>query len=202
MWSLEHGNAAVRIARDVIESHLSGKNSEVLDYPEDFKEKVGVFVTLNTYPDHRLRGCIGYAEPVLRLIDALTNAAKSAATTDPRFQAVKSQEMEELVVEVTILTPPEIVEVDNPKQYLDRIVIGRDGLIVERGPYHGLLLPQVPVEFGWDPSAFISQTCVKAGLPPYAWNDKSTKIYRFEGTVFSEEKPGGDVVIKEINEGC
>jgi uncharacterized protein (TIGR00296 family) len=198
MWSLEHGTAAVRIARDVIESALKNKTSPVPDYPPKFKEKGGVFVTLNTHPEHDLRGCIGYPEPVLSTIDALRNGAKSAAISDPRFPSVELEEMDNIVVEVTMLTTPKIVKVDNPKQYLKVIKVGRDGLIAERGPYRGLLLPQVPVEWGWDSGTFLAQTCVKAGLPPYAWNDKSTNIYRFEGTVFMEEKPRGNIVVKKL----
>ena len=91
------------------------------------------------------------------------------------------------------MTPPQLIEVENPADYVKHIEVGRDGLIAERGFWRGLLLPQVPVEYGWDAGQFLSQTCVKAGLPPDAWMDGETKIYRFQGEVFSETEPYGEV---------
>ncbi len=85
------------------------------------------------------------------------------------------KELDDIVIEVTVLSPPEIIKVSKPEDYLKDIVIGRDGLIVEQGFYKGLLLPQVPVEQGWDKEEFLSHTCIKAGLMPDAWFDKQTK---------------------------
>ncbi|ODS42877.1 MAG: TIGR00296 family protein, partial [Candidatus Altiarchaeales archaeon IMC4] len=92
----------------------------------------------------------------------------------------------------------EIVAVENPRDYLKEIKIGRDGLIAERGPFRGLLLPQVPVEWGWGVEEFLSQTCMKAGLSPTALLDRDTKIYRFSAQIFAEEIPCGNVVEKRI----
>ena len=88
---------------------------------------------------------------------------------------------------------------NQPQDYLSNIEIGRDGLIVEQGFYKGLLLPQVPVEQGWDKEEFLSNTCMKAGLMPDAWFDNSTKISRFSGQIFTEISPGGEIKEKKID---
>lgn len=188
------GVFAVKTARETIYHYLKeGEVLEITDIPPKFKEKAGVFVTLETYPSLELRGCIGYPEPIFPLIDALRNAAISAATEDPRFLPINSKEFEEIVVEVSLLTPPELINVEDPSEYLSKIEIGRDGLIVEQDYYRGLLLPQVPVEWGWDKEEFLSHTCRKAGLPPNAWKSKNTKIYSFSAEIFHEVKPHGEI---------
>ena len=128
--TLEEGTYAVKYARAVIENYLTGKDIVVVNYPKKFNVPRGVFVTLHTYPNHTLRGCIGMPEPVMPLIDALKEAAISAATNDPRFPPVVYDEMESIVIEVSILTTPKLITVENPMEYLDKIKIGRDGLII------------------------------------------------------------------------
>jgi AmmeMemoRadiSam system protein A len=135
------------------------------------------FVTLTK--NGRLRGCIGYTEAVAPLFKVVQECAVAAATEDPRFPPVSTNEIPSLRVEVSVLTPlvpirPEEVEV------------GRHGLMVARGRMRGLLLPQVPVEFGWDRETFLDQTCVKAGLPPSAWRHGAT-LRAFTAEVFCEE---------------
>ena len=200
---MSEGILAVRLAREVIERYLSGESEKVIstrvkekNLPERFFEKRGVFCTLHTYPENDLRGCIGYPEPALPFIEALVDASISAATRDPRFLPVKLNEMDKIVVEVSILTPPELISVRNPKDYLKVIKIGRDGLIVEQGMFKGLLLPQVPIEFGWDVEEFLCRTCEKAGLLYDAWLDKKTKVYKFSAQIFKEVEPRGE--IKEV----
>ena len=131
------------------------------------------------------------------LFNALEDAAISAATKDPRFPAVKSKELDSITFEVTILTPPKKVVVSKPEEYLSKIKVGRDGLIVKHGFYSGLLLPQVPVEYGWNEKEFLEYTCEKAGLPKNYWKNSETEIQKFEGIVFKEENPNG-TVIREI----
>jgi uncharacterized protein (TIGR00296 family) len=99
-----------------------------------------------------------------------------------------------------VLTPPEPVNVDKPEKYIKEIKVGEHGLIVEKGVYKGLLLPQVPVEWGWCEEEFLCQCCVKAGLPPDTWLTKGTKIYRFSAIVFEEETPNGEVKRKSLSE--
>jgi hypothetical protein len=98
-----------------------------------------------------------------------------------------------VVFEVSVLTPPELIKVSKTNEYPSKIKIGEDGLIVERGMFKGLLLPQVPVEWGWDEEEFLCQCCIKAGLPPDNWLLKDTKIYKFQAIIFEEEKPNGEV---------
>lgn len=190
------GELAVRIARKVVEAEVLKKNPGKLDMPESFMEKRGVFVTINTYPLHELRGCIGYPEPIFPLGTALVKAAQGACY-DPRFPPLGPEEVDHIVIEVTVLTPPELIEGDR-RDLPRRVVVGRDGLIAERGPFRGLLLPQVPVEWNWDAETFLCQTCMKAGLPPDCWLDPDTKIYRFQGEIFSEVEPRGRVVRRTL----
>ncbi|EHP87578.1 TIGR00296 family protein [Methanotorris formicicus] len=194
--TFEEGIFAVKFARSIIESHLSGYELVVNDYPSKFNEKRGAFVTLHTYPDHDLRGCIGIPEPIMPLIEALREAAISSALSDPRFPPVTLEEMGNIVVEVSILTPPQLIKVSHPREYLEKIKIGRDGLIIEYGVYRGLLLPQVPVEWGWDVEEYLANLCLKAGLPPDVWLDERVKIYKFEAQIFEEVEPRGNVVEK------
>jgi uncharacterized protein (TIGR00296 family) len=109
--------------------------------------------------------------------------------------------MDNIVIELSILTPPKLIEVSDPKDYIEKIVIGRDGLIAEKGMRRGLLLPQVPVEHdrNWDVVTFLEHTCNKAWLPSEAWRDlKGTKIYSFQAILFEEEFPRGNVVRKHL----
>jgi uncharacterized protein (TIGR00296 family) len=167
------------------------------DAPDALREKAGVFVTLATYPDRDLRGCIGHPYADSPLLDALFDSAVSACSKDPRFQPVRKDELDGIVVEVTVLTPPQVVRVRKPSDLPKQVEVGRHGLIVRKGWYQGLLLPQVPVEQGWDAEEFLSQTCRKAGLPMTAWIDEDTEVSRFEGFIFGEEKPKGEVVRKD-----
>lgn len=203
--TLEDGKALISYARNNIEHYL--KTNQPLPVPQEIKtkyhEKAGAFVTLNRYPKkgNPLRGCIGYILPVYPLWETISKVSLSAAFDDPRFPSVKPSEMDNIVVEVSILTIPEEIKAEKPEDYLTQIKIGRDGLIVTRGWQRGLLLPQVPVEFerNWDVETFLEHTCMKAGLPPHAWKDvDKTKVERFTAIIFEEEYPRGPVVPKEI----
>ena len=185
--SREEGKLLIEIARSVIEEHLRGSETFRLpgNLPDKFRENRGVFVTLEK--NGELRGCIGYPEPVRPLIDALIDAAISAATRDPRFPPVEPDELDEIEVEVSVLTPPTPIRVENPSEYPQRIRVGVDGLIVERGWARGLLLPQVATEWGWDAEEFLCNTCMKAGLPPDCFYDPQTRVYRFQAQIFREK---------------
>jgi uncharacterized protein (TIGR00296 family) len=198
MYKLKDGVLAIKIAREVIENHLNKKTMPDFKVPKHFLVKSGIFVTLNKYPNKNLRGCIGFPEPQFSLIDALVDAAKSASTRDPRFPPVSTNELNKIVIEVSILTPPELIEAKKPKDYVEQIKIGRDGLIIERGLNRGLLLPQVPVEWKWDVREFLSQTCNKAGLLADCWFSEDTKVYKFSAEIFTETEPKGKVVRKDI----
>jgi len=194
MLSLEEGTTLIRIARENIRAHLSGEKYFVKGIDDKFRINSGVFVTLKTYPDNDLRGCIGFPEPVYPLIDSLLDASVASATRDPRFYPVSTGELDNLLVEVTVLSSPVLIEGKKGREYLDEIEIGRDGLIIEMGFQKGLLLPQVPIEWNWDKEEFLSHTCIKAGLPPDSWlSEDDINIYKFTGQVFSEKNPNGNV---------
>lgn len=190
MLNLEEGTKAVQFARQVIQKQVEQTKKSIPDLGSLFQEKQGVFVTIHTYPDHELRGCIGIPLPVMSLQEAILEAAQSV-THDPRFPSLQEEELDAILVEITILTKPQLIKVKEPKDYPAHIDIGRDGLIVEHGFYKGLLLPQVPVEQAWEKEEYLSHTCMKAGLPPDAWFDKTTKISKFQGQIFTEIKPRG-----------
>jgi len=188
------GKLLVKTARSVVTEHLrTGKKTPLSnEIKSRFSFNSGVFVTLNKAEN--LRGCIGFPTPDRKLYQSLADAAIASATEDPRFPSVTYDELKNITFEVTVLTPPEIVKVQDPAEYLEKIKIGRDGLIVKWEFGSGLLLPQVPVEYGWNEEEFLSHTCEKAGAPPNYWKLKSTMILRFEGLVFKEERPYGQVI--------
>lgn len=194
--SPEEGVYLVGLARDAIEKALSSEEVEAPgDAPGKLKQRCGVFVTLNKVErdSHRLRGCIGFPYPLKPLVEALADSAVSAALRDPRFPPVSSGEMGSIAVEISVLTPPEVVAVEEPSEYPARIEVGVDGLIVSRGENKGLLLPQVPVEWGWDAAEFLTQCCLKAWLPPDAWLLPGTEVSKFQAIIFAEEEPRGAV---------
>jgi hypothetical protein len=195
MYSLEDGEFLIRLARSTIEKLLreEGPITPPKDAPDKLKENAGVFVTLETYPEKDLRGCIGYPEPSLPLVEATCKAAVSAAAEDPRFPPLLEGELEHTLIEVTVLTPPELIEVESQRDYVNSIEIGRDGLIIEKGFNRGLLLPQVPVDQGWSKEDFLSYACMKAGLMADCWIEEDTKIYKFSGIVFAQVEPQGEV---------
>lgn len=195
MLSLEQGAKLVRLARSSVKSNFSGEKVNLEEYRE-FSKKQGVFVTLTK--DSELRGCIGFPEPTHQLYRAVFEAARSAAFEDPRFPAVEEDELENISFEISVLTVPEPVETKKPEDYIDKIEIGRDGLII-RGSYGaGLLLPQVPVEWSWSAEEFLKHLCIKAGLGQNEWKNPDNKIYSFQAQIFSEKEPDGEVVEKEL----
>jgi uncharacterized protein (TIGR00296 family) len=195
----------VELARRAVEEYLkTGRHLKIPgDVPEKLLQLCGVFVTINslTKGEKSLRGCIGFPYPTTPLVEAVVESAISAATQDPRFPPVSSRELDHVVFEVSVLTPPETIEVSNPKEYCAKIKVGEDGLIVERGIYKGLLLPQVPVEWKWDEETFLCQCCIKAGLPPDSWLVRGTKIYKFSSVIAEERSPKGDVAIVDMRKG-
>ena len=191
------GVVLVKTARKAVTEFLSNGNKMKLepDLEEKFSFNSGVFVTLNN-PDG-LRGCIGFPMPEKKLSHGIIDAAISAATEDPRFPSVKTNELNDIVFEVTVLTPPVEIDVSDPMEYLEKIKVGRDGLIIKHSFSSGLLLPQVPVEYGWNVEEFLQHTCEKAGLARDTWKNESVKIEKFEGIIFKEETPNGVIVREE-----
>jgi len=188
------GVVLVKTARKAVTEFLSNGNRMKLesDLEEKFSFNSGVFVTLNN--PGGLRGCIGFPMPEKKLSHAIVEGAIAAATEDPRFPSVKTNELNDIVFEVTVLTPPIEIDVSDPTEYLEKIKVGRDGLIIRHSFSSGLLLPQVPVEYGWNVEEFLQHTCEKAGLSRDTWKNESVKIEKFEGIIFKEETPNGAIV--------
>ncbi|HXX88387.1 MAG TPA: TIGR00296 family protein [Candidatus Acidoferrum sp.] len=201
--SQKDGELLVKLARTAVEEYL--KTKKTLPVPEGISEKLkqrcGVFVTINSVKkgEKELRGCIGLPYPTEPLAQAVIQSAISSATEDPRFYPLSTHELDNVVFEVSVLTPPQKIEANKAKEYPSKIKVGEDGLIVERGIYKGLLLPQVPVEWNWGEEEFLCQCCVKAGLPADNWLLEGTKIYSFQAIIFEEETPKGEVKRKTIS---
>ncbi len=195
MLSLEEGNFLIKLARFSVEKYFQrGEFVKEKIKKKKFNEKRGVFVTIETFPEKNLRGCIGFPHPVLPLYEAIQRAAASSAFEDPRFPPIEKDELSKIIFEISVLTEPELIKTKNSKEYPKKIKISKDGLIIQSGPFSGLLLPQVPVEYKWTAQEFLENLCLKAGLTPDYIHDKSTKIWKFQAQIFSEEKPGGKVV--------
>jgi uncharacterized protein (TIGR00296 family) len=198
--TLEEGKIAVKLAREAIDTFFKDRILMPLpdNLPDVFYEKRGVFTTLNTYPDHKLRGCIGFPEPILPLGEAIIESAISAAFRDPRFPPLTYEEFQNVVIEVTVLTPPQKVEFSTPEELMRQIKIGEDGLIVKCGFHSGLLLPQVPVEYNWSVEEFLAHTCLKAGLSPDCFLNPECEWYKFQGQIFEEVEPFGEIREKKL----
>lgn len=137
----------------------------------------GVFVSI--HQQGRLRGCLGKVEAIASVAEAVAFCAASVARDDPRFEPVRAEELPDLEIEISILSRLETI---TPEQ----IELGRHGLLVRRGAFRGLLLPQVPAHYRWSRERFLEETCVKAGLDRDAWKDPDTRIESFTAEVFSE----------------
>ncbi len=188
---MSFGEEAVALARVAVRSEVTGSGVSVPSDPR-FAEPSGAFVTLNTYPSGDLRGCIGYPMPCMPLGETIVESAR-VACHDPRFPDLRERELERVTVEVTVLTVPKEVPFSDPMELLDKVVVGRDGLIIEYRGRRGLLLPQVPGEFGWDARTYLEHLSMKAGMPPDAWTWPGVRIQAFEGRVWSETFPEGPV---------
>jgi hypothetical protein len=170
----------LELARRTVEEHArTGRRPGLPAAGGRLAEPRGVFVTLHR--QGQLRGCIGYVEAVKPLLEAVREMAVCAASEDPRFPPVRPEELAALDVEVTVLSP--LRRITDPES----VEVGRHGLVVRRGGRSGLLLPQVPVEQGWDRVTFLEHTCLKAGLPTNAWQDPATELMVFTGQVFGEK---------------
>lgn len=168
----------LQIARSAIESLLT--HSQALQIPSpsgNLAIPSGAFVTLHR--NGRLRGCMGRVIAVEPLADVVADCAVAAATSDPRFSRLHADELRELLIEVSVLSPPQQVSAEEVQP-------GTHGVIISRGENRGILLPQVAAERGWSRERFLEETCEKAGLPKDAWRDTATRIQVFTAEVFSD----------------
>jgi AmmeMemoRadiSam system protein A len=169
----------LRVAREsLVEAVTHGRLMQ--PFPQDgiFHRRAGVFVTL--HKKGKLRGCIGVIQPREGLGESVVRAALGAALEDPRFGKMTPEELEEVQIEVSLLSELE-------RTVPEAIKVGRDGLLIENELQRGLLLPQVAVEHCLTREQFLDETCRKAGLQRGAWKDSAAKIYRFSCEIISEK---------------
>ncbi|MCU1384350.1 MAG: AMMECR1-domain protein [Acidobacteria bacterium] len=181
MTSAHDRQLLLQLAREAIAAHVGAAPAHVPGAAGVLAQPGGAFVTL--HKDGDLRGCIGHIEPTEPLGRVVPRCAVAAASTDPRFPPMAADELDAIDIEISLLGPLE------PVTDAADVIVGRHGLVVERGWQRGLLLPQVATEWGWDADAFLAHTCQKAGLPRDAWQ-KGAKVWRFEAEVFGEGGPG------------
>lgn len=198
------GEFLVRFSRRALQHYFG--SGEVIKPPADVDEVLkrpgAVFVTIETFYDYdrrELRGCIGVTRPVEPLVEAVIESVMSSAFRDPRFYPMEEYELDQVTFEVSVLSDYEYLG-DTPEERRSQLVIGRDGLVVERPPYVGLLLPSVPVDHLWDKTTFLSETCIKAGLWPDCWLDGETRVYRYRARVWREKYPGGPVEYRSLRD--
>ncbi|MFB3818024.1 MAG: AmmeMemoRadiSam system protein A [Candidatus Methylomirabilales bacterium] len=169
------------VAREAILAHLGAGRVEALPTADSALNAPGAaFVTLRKR--RSLRGCIGFLHAVKPLVEAVAHCAVSAATADPRFPPVRVEELPHLSLEISVLSP--LTALPDPSA----LEVGRHGLFVSKDGRHGLLLPQVAVEYGWDRVTFLRQTCLKAGLPPEAW-EQGADLQVFTVECFGDDRP-------------
>ena len=174
----EQEKSLLRLARMAITLHLQEGTSPSMETDDvTFKQKRGAFVTLKV--KDQLRGCIGYPIPHKPLFETIIDIAISAATKDFRFSPLEQKELHETKIEISVLSQSKLIK------NISEIAVGKHGIIITRGLSRGLLLPQVPVEWGWDRETFLSHGCMKAGIEEEAWK-KDAQIEIFTAQVFSE----------------
>ena len=172
--------ALLSIARNAIETYIqSGETYNEPREERNLNRRNGCFVTI--YKDGELRGCIGNFQSEHPLFKEVAEMAVSSATRDPRFYPMKSEDLDNYRLEISVLSPLHKIE------STDEIEVGTHGIYLEKGYYRGVLLPQVATEYGWDRQTFLKQTCVKAGLPTDAWQSEDAEIYIFSAQIFGEE---------------
>lgn len=192
-FSLADGKKLIALARKSIE-YFCAAGMFLAEPCKDKKllQQRGVFVTLHGFPEKELRGCIGFPYPLKPLWNAVIEAAVEAAFHDPRFPPMQASELPKVVIEISVLSMPEEIRGER-KLLSQKIEVGKDGLIVKRKLYSGLLLPQVAPEQKWDAETFLHHCCLKAGLPGNSWQMNGTDVFKFQAQIFSEKEPNGAV---------
>lgn len=177
-YSPDERRFLIKLAHDAIDAALRGREVDCAAPSDHLAEKRGAFTTLHL--DGHLRGCVGYVFPVRSLCRTVAETAVSAALHDTRFTPVTAEEAPRLDIEISILSPLQPIAPED-------VEVGKHGLVVTLGARRGLLLPQVPLEYGWDRETFLAETCHKAGLPDDAWQHGAT-LEAFSAEVFGESR--------------
>ena len=175
----EERRVLLAAARESIAAHLGRRPARLPAPSGTLARKQGAFVTLHRREDGELRGCVGMMRAEEPLLGTVARMAVVAATEDGRFDPVSGGELDGLHIEISALSPLEPIRPED-------VVVGRHGLLIGYGGRRGVLLPQVPVEHGWDREAFLAHTCRKAGLPEDAWRQPGVELLGFTATVFGE----------------
>lgn len=194
---VESGRELVSLARGAIAEPAGDDGPPESADDEASTAFGGAFVTLER--GDRLRGCCGRIDAAGSLRQVVRSSAAAAAREDPRCATVESAEMDAVTVTVTVLSEPVAGPVDSPDALPEAIAVGRDGLLVTRGPSRGLLLPQVAVDHDLNGREFLSAACRKAGLPEHAWRRDGVDVAQFTARAFAERSPGGEVVVREYD---
>jgi AmmeMemoRadiSam system protein A len=168
----------LKVAREAIRAALEKREIDLNPPTEHLAEHRGAFTTL--YIEGELRGCVGYVYPQYSLYRTVAETAVAAAFDDPRFAPLEPREYPKLEYEISVLSSLQPIDPED-------VEVGKHGLVITYGSRRGLLLPQVPVEHGWDQVRFLEQTCIKAGLPPDAW-EHGAKVEAFTAEVFGDRK--------------
>ena len=176
-FSPEERSLLLSVAHQSINAALEGRQLDLTPPSPHLAEPRGAFTTLHL--EGKLRGCIGYVLPAQSLYRTIAETARAAAFDDPRFQPVTEDEAPGLRIEISVLSAPQPISAED-------VIVGKHGLIVTQGGHRGLLLPQVPVEWGWNRETFLSQTSLKAGLAPDAWR-WGAELQAFTAEVFGED---------------
>jgi AmmeMemoRadiSam system protein A len=171
----------LQLARKTLENYVrrAARHIEEVDDANLQRCDYGAFVSL--YNQETLRGCVGNCSPRARLFEVVIEMTEAAASRDSRMPPVSAEELEDIRIDITVLSPLE--KVDDPLA----LKIGKHGLYVARGTKRGVLLPQVATRYDWDMRTFVEQTCVKAGLRKNAWKDPHTEISSFTGLIIEEQ---------------
>lgn len=170
----------LQLSRNVLENELNNKSHDLENNNKKFEKKRGVFVTLKNRGN--LRGCIGYIKPIDTIWNSVIKMTKSAAFNDPRFTSIRTGELDNTNIEISILS--KLIKISE----IDDIKVGRDGILIQKGYSSGVLLPQVATNNKWDSKTFMENTCWKAGLSKDCYKDDGVDIFRFEADVFSEKE--------------
>ncbi|MCX8163259.1 MAG: TIGR00296 family protein [Candidatus Micrarchaeota archaeon] len=197
LLTIKEGELLVKKAREAVELFLKSSIEAEPLVGGIFDKNLGIFVTILSYPDHELRGCIGFPFSSYTLGKGVVLAAKAAATEDYRFEPLAIEELKKVIFETSVLSEPKLLTVQ-PIQREKAIKIPGDGLIIQYGLNSGLLLPQVAVEHHFSAKEFLEAVCTKAGLPAQMYLSSSAKLYTFGAQIFLEEKPEGKIIEKKL----
>jgi uncharacterized protein len=189
-YSQEERELLLGLAHRAISAVLDHQPLDLTPASPHLAQPRGAFTTLHLHG--KLRGCIGYVLPKHSLFQTVVETAQAAAFEDPRFVAVTAEEAPSLMVEISVLS---LLQPIRPED----VVVGVHGLIVSKGGRRGLLLPQVPAEWGWDRGTFLAQTCLKAGLPPDCWMH-GAELKAFTAEVFGDEHLAGPGIRASAND--